>query len=272
MLTYYEGALFDISIGDSYQRNLLRQSLKNPVKKILGSFFGKPYKQDPILGFIFNSAILNPVVVDVGCHIGTISIPVAKALPESRVFSIDAYPVALAKLIKNIDLNKLTNITVINSAISDQSTLLNIYPCLQNAGGARVTGFKGRPEEHDGGAVLVQPVSLQSVFAFYGLNHCDLLKIDIEGYELSALRSAGDMLRPSIIKHVVTEYGPEGCRSAGVTGWDIVEYMLLRGYKCIDLRTNKRIDSKQEIPALQDFDVTDFFFTSSDSNYSGNSH
>jgi FkbM family methyltransferase len=264
MLTKYEDAMFDISLSDSYQLNLLRKSLTNPIKKKIGGFIGKPYKKDAILEFVFSKNILDPVVIDVGCHVGVISIPIAKSLPNSKVFCIDAYPVPLAKLIVNINLNNLKNISVINAAISDHPNLLNIYPCLQNAGGARVTGFKGRPEEHDGGAVLVPPISLSSIFSFYDLKHCDLLKIDIEGYELSALRSLGDILKPSVIKNVITEYGPEGCRSAGITGWDIVEYMLNRGYKCKDLHTNRDIKLMEEIPVLQDFQVTDFLFYTPD--------
>lgn len=36
------------------------------------------------------------------------------------------------------------------------------------------------------------------------------LKIDIKGYELSALRSAGELLKPTVVKAVIAEYGPEG--------------------------------------------------------------
>ena len=180
-----------------------------------------------------------------------------------KYFVLMRTPPPLAKLIKNINLNHLKNIHVINAAISESSDLLNIYPCLETAAGARVTGFKGRANENDGGEVMVSPVSITALFSYYELNYCDLLKIDIEGYELSALRSAGEFLKPSIIKNVIAEYGPEGCRSAGITGWDIVEYMLARGYKCKDIHSKKEIKNVVDMPLVKDFNVTDFLFYSS---------
>jgi len=259
----YEDAIFDFSLTDSYQFNMIRQSLKNPIKKKIGAWLGKPYKQDEILEYLFSKNISNPIVIDVGCHIGIVSIPIAVKLPNATIFCIDAYPPPLAKLIININLNNLKNIHVINAAISENSDLLNIYPCSETAAGARVTGFKGRPNENDGGEVLVSPISLRSLFSHYKLNYCDLLKIDIEGYELSALRSAEEFLKPSIIKNIIAEYGPEGCRSAGITGWDMVGYMLARGYKCKDLHSKKEINSENDIPSIKDFNVTDFLFYSS---------
>jgi FkbM family methyltransferase len=260
MITKYEGALFDIELSDTYQFNLFKQSLYNPIKKIIGPFVGKPYKQDEVLSSVFAIEKKNPIIIDIGCHIGTISVPAAKKFPDARFISLDAYPLPLAKLIKNIKLNGLKNIQVINAAIAEQNTLLTIYPCSGNAGGARVTGFKGRPEEFDGGGVLVPSISIKDIFSFYNLTHCDFLKIDVEGYELAALKSAHEYLYPNIVHKVVAEYGPEGCRSAGITGWDLVNYMKARGYGCIDLSSNKIITNLHDIPTLEDYHVTNFLF------------
>jgi hypothetical protein len=49
-------------------------------------------------------------------------------------------------------------------------------------------------------------------------------------------------------------------RSAGITGWDMVEYMLTRGYKFIDLADNKEISCPEEIPLIKDYCVTNFLF------------
>ena len=99
----YEGATFNFSLTEPYELNMIRQSLKNPIKKIIGTWLGKPYKQDEILEYLFSKNISNPIVIDVGCHIGTVSIPIAKKLPNAKIFCIDAYPPPLAKLIKNIN-------------------------------------------------------------------------------------------------------------------------------------------------------------------------
>jgi FkbM family methyltransferase len=260
MITKYEGALFDIELSDTYQFNLLKQSLYNPIKKLIGPFLGKPYRKDEVLKYIFSSEIQNPVVIDIGCHVGTVALPIAKRFPNASIICVDANPAPLAKFIRNINLNQSKKIHIVNAAISDEKSLLTIYPCSGNAGGARVTGFKGRPEEDEGGGVLVPSISIEEIFSFYKLSKCDFLKIDVEGYELSALRSAGELLKPTIIKAIIAEYGPEGCRSAGITGWDMVEYMLTRGYRCTDLNNNKEISCPAEIPLIKDYCVTNFLF------------
>jgi FkbM family methyltransferase len=261
MITIYEGALFDITLSDTYQYNLFKLSLYNPIKKLIGPFLGKPYRQDEILQYIFSSKKHIPVVIDVGCHVGAVALPIAKRFPNAKIICVDANPAPLAKFITNINLNRSKNIQLINAAISNEKKLLTIYPCSGNAGGARVTGFKGRPEESEGGGILVPSISIEEIFSFYKLSKCDFLKIDVEGYELSALRSAGALLQPAIIKTVIAEYGPEGCRSAGITGWDMVSYMLTRGYKCTDLRDNKEITCSKEVPFIDDYCVTNFLFT-----------
>jgi len=260
MIVNYEGALFDVNLSDTYQLNLFKQSLYNPIKKLIGPFLGKPYRQDEVLKFIFSSEAQTPVIIDIGCHVGAVSLPIAKKFSKAEIICVDANPVPLAKFIRNINLNQSKNIHVINAAISDEKSLLTIYPCSGNAGGARVTGFKGRPEESEGGGILVSSISIEEIFSFYKLSKCDFLKIDVEGYELSALRSAGALLQPTIIKTVIAEYGPEGCRSAGITGWDMVSYMLTRGYKCIDLGDNKAIENPSDIPIINDYHVTNFLF------------
>jgi hypothetical protein len=73
MIMKYEGALFDIKLSDTYQFNLFKQSLYNPIKKLIGPFLGKPYRQDEVLKYIFSSEIQNPVIIYIDCHVGTVT-------------------------------------------------------------------------------------------------------------------------------------------------------------------------------------------------------
>ena len=82
----------------------------------------------------------------------------------------------------------------------------------------------------------------------------------MEGSEVSVLRSLGSLLSPSKFPIIVAEYGPEGLRVAGVTGWDLVKLMKDAGYRCTDLHSNAAIINEEDVPLIADYWTTDFLF------------
>jgi glycosyltransferase involved in cell wall biosynthesis len=68
------------------------------------------------------------IVVDVGAHIGVVSIYLAKKYPFIEVYAIEPDPVTCNHLKRNIELNGVTNVTVINKAVSrDGETLEDLF-------------------------------------------------------------------------------------------------------------------------------------------------
>jgi len=128
MITKYKCTLFDIELSDTYQFNLFRQSLYNPIKKLIGTFLEKPYRQDEVLKYIFSSEIQNPVFIDIGCHVGTVTPPIAKRFPNASIICVDTNSAPLAKFITNISLNYSKNIQLINAAFSNEKTYLLFIP------------------------------------------------------------------------------------------------------------------------------------------------
>lgn len=97
---------------------------------------------------------------------------------------------------------------------SDQSSLYE----------RRITLAKqGEPE-----LVTVPAIRLDSYIEEHGISHIDLLKIDVEGHELSVLKSLGTYLRPDFVSHIQFEYGPTYV-DAGAYLLDM--YQLLKEYR-----------------------------------------
>jgi hypothetical protein len=61
------------------------------------------------------------------------------------------------------------------------------------------------------------------------INHLDLLKIDIEGSELAALRGLGEQLEPLLVEVIQFEYGGTAL-DAGITLRDLYQLLCERGY------------------------------------------
>jgi FkbM family methyltransferase len=258
MLFTYESAVFDFNFWDKFQRGYALKC----IKPYIGPMLGRPYRTEDYLALCYRTFGETPVAVDIGCNIGTTTLPLALRYPGGSFVAVDAHPVALGQFVQNARRNKVGNVKVVCAAVSDRSEPLRMYSAADNSGGNRVSGFKGRPGAALAEEIIVPAMSLAQVLDAAGIERADILKIDTEGYELHVLRSLGDRLQPQNFPLIVAEYGPEGMRSAGNTGWEMVNFMRGRGYVCADLHSGRAITTEGEIPSLPDFSVTDFIFRS----------
>lgn len=257
MFVKYAGAWFQGRLTDAVFRPMLKPAARN----VLRSVAGRPARYADYLNLCLQTlrGKGSGTVVDVGCNLGSTSIPVARLNPGIRVVGIDAHPTALAKTLRNLALNRFPpNFNLLAAAVSPAPGPVRLYTCPTNAGGHRVTGFADRPEAGLPSATLYVPtISLASVIRVFGIQRCDMLKIDVEGYELDVLESAGDALEPERFPAVVAEYGPEGYAAAGRTGTDLLRLMRERGYECTDLHSGQPIREGADLP---DVPITDLYF------------
>lgn len=77
--------------------------------------------------------------------------------------------------------------------------------------------------------VTVPTVRLDTYIKRNGIQHIDLLKIDVEGHELGVLRGLGEYLRPDFITYIQFEHGANS--ETGNTLWDLYELLVSKKYK-----------------------------------------
>lgn len=139
-------------------------------------------------------------VLDIGAHIGTISIPLARHVgSEGLVLSFEAQAEVFRNLATNVFLNKISNIRPVHCLVgeSDGSINLQNYPLEQatNSGGFNVPMGKSSPPSFLGTRIL----ALDNLL--HDLPRCRLIKMDIEGYEPAAIKGMLKLinkLRPAI--------------------------------------------------------------------------
>ncbi len=257
MLVNYEGAEFKVGWSSSIERHLIKQA----VKKKLGRWIGKPSQPDAYLEWSRSLLTKKPfsIVVDVGANIGTTVLPLAVEYPTTKFFAIEPHPLPASSLIQNCQNNHVQNVSLLSAAIGLEKTA-QIHTCPTNSGGHRLTGFQGRKDIEKCaifGPINVPMRTLSDVFTDFSIKHCDILKIDTEGYEFFVLESLGNFCPD----YVIAEYGPEGLRQAGKSGWEVIALMLKKGYRCAVLGSNISIDCEKEIPSVPDFTVIDLLFS-----------
>jgi FkbM family methyltransferase len=150
----------------------------------------------------------NDIFVDVGAHIGTYTIPIAKKAQKVIAFEPNKYTFDL--LTKNISLNHLTNIVAYNLAASKKEGSLSFtYEDLPSwsriIDGDQSTNVTVRENAkgHDNNIHLVNTIDLDSVLLKE--DRVDWIKIDVEGHEMDVLEGAMQTIRihkPKIVTEI----------------------------------------------------------------------
>jgi len=136
----------------------------------------------------FLEKVLRPggLVVDVGANVGMISIQAAKLIgPSGRVIAIEPNPRIAAFCKENIELNRLDNVTVMQTALGEQVGTIG-FNCDRCDDRSRVVNE---------GGTRVPLTTLDKIMEAHPKTVIDLLKIDVEGYELTVLGGAREALR-----------------------------------------------------------------------------
>lgn len=133
------------------------------------------------------------VVADVGAHVGFFTTIVGRA--GGIVVGFEMHPDLQQEIRRNIALNRLERAHVVNAAVGDHDGLLfNLR--FNPTPGLRVNDSVTAPPPDAYRKVLFDPVMcvrLDTAFGRAGLVP-DLVKLDIEGYEIDALRGAAGLI------------------------------------------------------------------------------
>ena len=164
----------------------------------------------------FNNNNNNAIVMDIGANIGIYTILLSHIYPKAKIIAIEASPTIFEMLKSNCKLNNLvfpsrSNILLINKAISDKddittefyekhsmSTMLKEF--LTNLSSTILTNKDQLNKK------LVKTVTIDNLVETIGVNEISLLKLDVEGAEVLALKGAIKTLTHKKIKNMVIEY------------------------------------------------------------------
>ena len=138
-------------------------------------------------------------ILDVGAHLGTVSIPFAHfSARTARIVAVEGNPSTYSVLERNIAHNELSAvITAINAIVTGASDHVRLREDAQNRGSSFFETTNGTDQAED--AAGPPRLAIDDIVAehFKGAR-VDLLKVDVEGMELQALRSARSTLRDSL--------------------------------------------------------------------------
>ena len=131
------------------------------------------------------------VVLDIGANIGYYSLVASAKASSGTVYAFEPGSFLLQKLAQNVKINRISNVHVIPVAISNQTGSAIFYPAdLSNLG---MSGLR-QPSNFCGLQEKVNSIRLDEWAAAIQIDQVDIIKIDVEGAELSALQSMTQVL------------------------------------------------------------------------------
>jgi FkbM family methyltransferase len=149
-------------------------------------------------------------VADIGAHIGFDTLVLSRRVGEAgTVLAFEPDPANLALLRKNVEINAITNVRVIDRAVAACTGMLAF-----DSQGLTTSHLMAPNEPLTSSATTVQAVSLDDLLYKERAPIPSLLKIDVEGYELAVLQGAIRFLsqkKPALLLELHTEQSMVEC-------------------------------------------------------------
>jgi len=174
------------------------------------------------------------IVADVGANQGLYTLWLARVATGGHVYALEPDPELFQCLEDNVRNNQLTNISVIRAAASNRSETLVLTANRLNRGDNRVCKNSGeKPGLHQ-----VRAITIDEIIANHRL---DLLKIDVQGFEVEVLLGAQETLRNNPGLTVAFEFWPHGLRQAGHQPTDLLDLLKEAGFQVAALDRDGRL-------------------------------
>lgn len=165
------------------------------------------------------------VALDLGANIGVYTLTLAHAVGTAgKVIAFEPEPSNFALLSKNVELNGYQNVAAWPYAVGADAGTIKLYLSDSNRGDHRTFADGSRRR-----VIEVRCVRLDE-FLDPSLQ-VRLIKMDIQGAEVTALQGMQSLLRRAQQLTLLTEFWPAGLSNAGSSAREYLDLLLLAGFQ-----------------------------------------
>lgn len=178
-------------------------------------------------------------VIDAGANIGYLSLNFARICHQGTVYSFEPDSSNFLDLQNNVRLNDLRNIQIFKKALGQNLGSAELYKMFVNNPGANriLPSSPANSVAHE----TVEIVTLDQLYSSGIFKKIDVLKIDVEGFELFVLKGALKLIaecKPILF----VELSEGNLKKQNCSGLELIEYIEQLGYDVTDARTMREVD------------------------------
>jgi len=148
------------------------------------------------------------IMLDIGSNVGLISIPIAIKHKNSQLYCFEPHPKIFHRLVSNINLNKLTNVSAVNCAISNSKEKNLTFYAQEKSSNMGLSSLKLNQDIDNYVEITATIDSIDNLF-IDSSEPVTLIKIDTQGSEIDVFESGLQIIkrdRPIIIFEFEDEY------------------------------------------------------------------
>lgn len=191
------------------------------------------------------------VVLDVGTNIGETLLHFAKLTGEAGfVYGFEPDEANFKNVQRNIALNNFKNVHVFNTGASDKAEKVKLFRVdPNNLGMNRILSDEDAAKFDD--FTLIETDTIDNIVAKNNIDRVDVIKLDIEGYEMHALRGAVETLKSHQPKLFI-EVGYTRLLHNGTSPTAMVELLTGLGYVIRHAETDEVVTPAYDFSPLGD--------------------
>ncbi|MBY0316021.1 MAG: FkbM family methyltransferase [Bdellovibrionales bacterium] len=179
------------------------------------------------------------VFCDIGANFGYFSFLAQQLEPQAQIYSFEPLPKNIENFKKNLKLNAFSKIELVEACLSDQ---IGETEFLLPPAGESGWGRMAHRDLFSGEKIKRSVITLDSFFLQRKINQCDLIKIDVEGYEFKVLQGA---------RNVIAKFKPQICIElnepclidTGTSGEEIFKHLKSLGYRMHSISSSGELNA-----------------------------
>jgi FkbM family methyltransferase len=206
--------------------------------------------------FLMSLDLAGKTVYDIGAHIGIMTLFFSKAVGETgQVISFEPNPETFAILRKNVGMNDLTNVRLVNFGLGGKrETLPIVFGEFEGGLGTMDEALQEQLLSNKRGiktkTVLVEIYPLDEYILADSLPDPDFVKIDVEGYECNVLLGMQETLRRRKPSLFVEIHGADNAQKLEHLG-KVVRLLTSHNYEIQEITSGQRILESNIGPSLK---------------------
>ncbi|MFA6003878.1 MAG: FkbM family methyltransferase [Elusimicrobiota bacterium] len=190
-------------------------------------FLYKRFSEAPWIDLLGSLARPGSLAVDVGANIGFFTLPLSRAVgPDGQVLAFEPDAANRSLLERGLRRGRCANVEVVAAALGDRDGTVDLHLNADNPADHRI--FPGA------GHTAGPSVALCRLDSFLARNppgrKLSLVKIDVQGAELLALRGMRQTLADSPEARLILEFCPEALSAGGTSPAELLDFLRELGF------------------------------------------